>query len=96
MAYTFTIENSSKQALAIVEYLKTLSFVKFTETKTKEKAPSKAKAKSGLAKPVPELLEEDKNGVPLKYKEEIIALSKKTKKAAAKRFYEKVTEKAAL
>ena len=42
MAYTFTIDNSSKQALAIIEYLKTLSFVKFTET---------AKAKTGLKEP---------------------------------------------
>ena len=51
MAYTFTIDNSSKQALAIIEYLKTLSFVKFTETETKEKAPTKAKAKTGLKEP---------------------------------------------
>ena len=51
MAYTFTIDNSSKQALAIIEYLKTLSFVKFTETVPKEKAPTKAKAKTGLKKP---------------------------------------------
>ena len=51
MAYTFTIDNSSKQALAIIEYLKTLSFVKFTETVPKEKAPTKAKAKTELKKP---------------------------------------------
>ena len=51
MAYTFTIDNNSKQALAIIEYLKTLSFVKFTETVPKEKAPTKTKSKTGLKEP---------------------------------------------
>ena len=53
MAYTITITSNSPQALAFVEYLKTLSFVEFTETQPKEKAPAKAKAKAGLAKPEP-------------------------------------------
>ena len=56
MAYTITITNNSPQALAFVEYVKTLSFVKFTETQSKEKAPAKAKAKAGLAKPEPAVL----------------------------------------
>ena len=38
MAYTITITNNSPQALAFVEYVKTLSFVKFTETQSKEKS----------------------------------------------------------
>ncbi len=58
MAYTITITNDSPQALAFVEYVKTLSFVKFTETQSKEKAPAKAKAKAGLAKPEPRVYNE--------------------------------------
>lgn len=58
MAYTITITNNSPQALAFVEYVKTLSFVKFTETQSKEKAPAKAKAKAGLAKPEPRVYNE--------------------------------------
>ena len=51
MAYTITITSNSPQALAFVEYVKTLSFVKFTETVPKEKAPTKTKAKTGLKEP---------------------------------------------
>ena len=58
MAYTITITSNSPQALAFVEYLKTLSFVEFTETQSKEKAPAKAKAKAGLAKPEPRVYNE--------------------------------------
>ena len=60
MAYTITITSNSPQALAFVEYVKTLSFVKFTETKSKEKAPAKGKAKAGLKKPAPTFEEETK------------------------------------
>ena len=58
MAYTITITSNSPQALAFIEYLKTLSFVEFTETQPKEKAPAKAKAKAGLAKPEPRVYNE--------------------------------------
>ena len=58
MAYTITITSNSPQALAFIEYVKTLSFVKFTETQSKEKAPAKAKAKAGLAKPEPRVYNE--------------------------------------
>ena len=58
MAYTITITSNSPQALAFVEYVKTLSFVKFTETQSKEKASAKAKAKAGLAKPEPRVYNE--------------------------------------
>ena len=34
MPITFTIDNQNPQTLALVEFLKTLSFVKFTETAT--------------------------------------------------------------
>ena len=67
MAYTITITNNSPQALAFVEYVKTLSFVKFTETKSKEKAPAKAKAKAGLAKPEPAVLSKKEEAFKKKF-----------------------------
>ena len=88
MAYTITITNNSPQALAFIEYVKTLSFVKFTETQSKEKAPAKTKAKAGLAKPAYDDLEEDEYGMPIKYRDEIMTLSKKVNKAVAKRWDE--------
>ena len=50
MAYTITITNNSPQAENLVRFLKSLDFVKVTNTTTK-KAPAKAKAKEGLKKP---------------------------------------------
>ena len=89
MPYTITVLNDSPQALAYVKEAEALDFVKVTKTKeTKKKTTTKAKAT-----PAPELLEEDENGIPLKYKEEILVLSQKTKKAATKRFYAKRAEK---
>jgi len=67
MAYTITITNNSPQALAFVEYVKTLSFVKFTETQSKEKAPAKAKAKAGLAKPEPAVLSKKEEAFKKKF-----------------------------
>ena len=67
MAYTITITSNSPQALAFVEYVKTLSFVKFTETKSKEKAPAKAKAKAGLAKPEPAVLSKKEEAFKKKF-----------------------------
>lgn len=67
MAYTITITNNSPQALAFIEYVKTLSFVKFTETKSKEKAPAKAKAKAGLAKPEPAVLSKKEEAFKKKF-----------------------------
>jgi len=93
MAYTITITNNSPQALAFVEYVKTLSFVKFTETQSKEKAPAKAKAKAGLAKPAYDDLEEDEYGMPIKYRDEIMTLSKKVNKAVAKRWDEALAKR---
>lgn len=67
MAYTITITNNSPQALAFVEYVKTLSFVKFTETQSKEKASAKAKAKAGLAKPEPAVLSKKEEAFKKKF-----------------------------
>ena len=75
MPYTITITDDSPQALNFVKFVKTLDFVKVT------------KLKKALA--APKVLEEDQDGMPIAYKDSILKLSKKTKKAAAKRFYEK-------
>lgn len=58
MAYTITINSNSPQALAFVKEAKKLNFA--VVTKTKEKAPAKAKTKAGLAKPAPTFEEETK------------------------------------
>ena len=58
MSYTITITNDSPQALSFVKYARTLDFVKVTKSeKTLE---------------VPDNLEEDKNGIPIKYRDEKI------------------------
>lgn len=58
MPYTITITSNSPQALAFVKEAKKLNFA--VVTKTKEKAPAKAKTKAGLAKPAPTFEEETK------------------------------------
>lgn len=81
MSYTITINSNSAQAESLVQFLKSLDFVD-----VKKKKETKA------ATIAPEVLEEDEDGIPLAYKDFILDLSKKTKKAAAKRFYEKVAD----
>lgn len=54
MEVTIIIDNNNNQAQAVLNLLKTFSFVKIKETK----------------------LEEDENGIPIKYKNEISELSK--------------------
>ena len=81
MPITFTIDNQNQQTLALIEYLKTLSFVKFTEsatTITKEKTTVEEQA-------IEDDLEEDEYGIPIKYRDKIMELSRKTNKAIAKR-----------
>ena len=80
MSYTITINSNSAQAESLVQFLKSLDFVD-----VKKKKEAKA------ATIVPEVLEEDEDGMPLAYKD-FLDLSEKTKKAAAKRFYEKVAD----
>ena len=84
MPITFTIDNQNPQTLALVEFLKTLSFVKFTESTTsiaKEKTTVKEQA-------LEDDLEEDEYGIPIKYRDKIMELSRKTNKAIAKRWDE--------
>lgn len=79
MSYTITINSNSAQAESLVQFLKSLDFVD-----VKKKREAKA------ATVAPKVLEEDEDGMPLAYKDFILDLSKKTKKASTKRFYEKV------
>ena len=79
MSYTITINSNSAQAESLVQFLKSLDFVDV-----------KKKREAKVATVAPKVLEEDEDGMPLAYKDFILDLSKKTKKAAAKRFYEKV------
>lgn len=88
MSYTITINSNSAQAESLVQFLKSLDFV---DVKKKKEAK--------VATVAPKVLEEeeeeegeDEDGIPLAYKDFILDLSKKTKKAAAKRFYEKVAD----
>ena len=77
MPYTITLNNDSPQALAFVEYAKNFDFLKVTKKRETQKA---------LAKPEIDDLEEDEYGIPIKYRDEIMALSKKVNKAVAKRW----------
>jgi len=77
MSMTFTINESHPQASALVELLKTFSFVSFKETKTKTKKTT-TKEKSALVEPA---FEEES---PEDY-EFIMALSKKTNRNVAHR-----------
>lgn len=79
MPYTFTVTNDSPQALDFIRFIKNLDFIEVTEIKD-------------ITAP-PQIVEEDEDGMPLAYKDFILDLSKKTKKAAAKRFYKKVAPK---
>ena len=81
MSYTITINSNSAQAESLVQFLKSLDFVDV-----------KKKREAKVATVAPKVLEEDEDGMPLAYKDSILDLSKKTKKAAAKRFYEKVAD----
>lgn len=89
MPITFTIDNQNQQTLALIEYLKTLSFVKFTEsatTITKEKTTVEEQA-------IEDDLEEDEYGIPIKYRDKIMELSRKTNKAIAKRWDEALSRR---
>lgn len=71
MSYTITITSDTPQALNFVKYAKTLDFVKVT------------KSKKALA--APDDLEEDENGIPIKFREKIMAMSKESNRNIAKR-----------
>lgn len=82
MPYTITINDNSPAAMNFVKFAKSLDFT--TVTKTKE-----AKKTATIA----EELEEDEDGIPIKYRDEIMALSKKVNKAVAKRWDEALTKR---
>ena len=84
MPYTITLNNDSPQALAFVEFAKNFDFLKVTK---------KREAKKALVKPEIDDLEEDEYGIPIKYRDEIMALSKKVNKAVAKRWDEALANK---
>ena len=84
MPYTITLNNDSPQALAFVEFAKNFDFLKVTKKRETQKA---------LAKPEIDDLEEDEYGIPIKYRDEIMALSKKVNKAIAKRWDEALAKR---
>ena len=84
MPYTITLNNDSPQALAFVEFAKNFDFLKVTKKRETQKA---------LAKPEIDDLEEDEYGIPIKYLDEIMALSKKVNKAVAKRWDEALAKR---
>ena len=84
MPYTITLNNDSPQALAFVEFVKNFDFLKVTK---------KREAKKALVKPEINDLEEDEYGIPIKYRDEIMALSKKVNKAVAKRWDEALAKR---
>jgi hypothetical protein len=71
----------AQRAHEFLEYLKTLDYVK---VKKEKKVPLKTSL--ATAQIETEILEEDENGIPLKYKEEIMALSKAVNKGIAQRW----------
>ena len=84
MPYTITLNNDSPQALAFVEFAKNFDFLKVTKKRETQKS---------LAKPEIDDLEEDEYGIPIKYRDEIMALSKKVNKAVAKRWDEAIAKR---
>ena len=84
MPYTITLNNDSPQALAFVEFAKNFDFLKVTKKRETQKA---------LAKPEIDDLEDDEYGIPIKYRDEIMALSKKVNKAVAKRWDEALAKR---
>ena len=84
MPYTITLNNDSPQALAFVEFAKNFDFLKVTKKRETQKS---------LAKPEIDDLEEDEYGIPIKYRDEIMAMSKKVNKAVAKRWDEALAKR---
>ena len=82
MPYTITINDNSPAAMNFVKFAKSRDLT--TVTKIKE-----AKKTATIA----EELEEDEDGIPIKYRDEIMAISKKVNKAVAKRWDEALTKR---
>ena len=74
MTYTITIHEESPQSLALLELLKTFDFVSIKKNKKKEAALSL------------EGLEEDEDGIPIKYRQRIMEISQEVKKGVGARW----------
>ena len=77
MTVTFTITDDNSYSLAFLEYIKKLDFIKNIKIKDK---------KATSIKPLEEDLEEDEYGMPIKYRDEIMALSKQANRNMTKRW----------
>lgn len=76
MEFIVTVENNNRQASEVIEYLKMFDFVRIVKD-------IKVKSEATVAP-----LEEDEDGIPLKYKEDILAMSKSVNKKIAQRWRE--------
>ena len=82
MPYIITITDNNPQALAFVEYAKKLDFTKVSMGKEVDEIIS-----------YNEDLEEDEYGIPIKYREEIMAMSKESNRNIARRWREDLVKK---
>lgn len=82
MPYIITITDNNPQALAFVEYAKKLDFTKVSMGKEVDEIIS-----------YNEDLEEDEYGIPIKYREEIMAMSKESNRNIARRWREDLAKK---
>ncbi|WP_454989632.1 hypothetical protein [Capnocytophaga sputigena] len=77
------VDNSSEMALAFLEYVKSLPFVKVEVSKGKKKT-----SVSSI-----EILEEDEDGIPITHRDFIMELSQDVKKGFAKRYFKTMKKK---
>ncbi|EKY16346.1 hypothetical protein [Capnocytophaga sp. oral taxon 324] len=82
MPYIITITDNNPQALAFVEYAKKLDFTKVSMSKEFDEIIS-----------YNDDLEEDEYGIPIKYREEIMAMSKESNRNIARRWREDLAKK---
>lgn len=82
MPYIITITDNNPQALAFVEYAKKLDFTKVSMGKEVDEIIS-----------YNDDLEEDEYGIPIKYREEIMAMSKESNRNIARRWREDLAKK---
>ena len=82
MLYIITITDNNPQALAFVEYAKKLDFTKVSMSKEVDEIIS-----------YNDDLEEDEYGIPIKYREEIMAMSKESNRNIARRWREDLAKK---
>ena len=84
MTVTFTITDDNSYSLAFLEYIKKLDFIK--NIKIKEK-------KTTSVKSFEEDLEEDEYGMPIKYRDETMVLSKQANRNMTKRWEAAIAKK---